>query len=257
MSKEYAEKFKLSELMVVAAAREIKDGELVIVGTGLPILAAALAKRTHAPNSIMAMEHGAFDFTFTRAPRSIVDPDLTLGAAMAGDMFDMLGSVVQGGNADVGFLGAAQIDIYGNINTTVIGDLLKPKVRLPGSGGANDIASSAKRVVIIIRHEKEKFVEKVDYITSPGYLNGPGAREKAGLRGGGPSVVISTMGTFRFDDKTKEMYLDTYHPGITIEQVRQNTGFHLKVSPSVRETEPPTVQQINILREVDREGLFL
>lgn len=257
MPEKRAEKFKLSELMVVAAAREIRDGEIVIVGTGLPILAAALAQKTHAPNSTMAMEHGAFDFKFTRAPRSIVDPNLTLGAAMVGDMLDMLGSLVQGGHADVGFLGAAQIDKYGNINTTVIGDYSKPKVRLPGSGGANDIASLAKRIIIIMRPGKEKFVEKVDYITSPGYLDGPGARERAGLRGGGPAAVITTMGVFRFDKKTKEMYIDTYHPGATIEQIKENTSFDLKVSPEVRETETPTPEQIKILRELDPEGLFL
>jgi len=157
----------------------------------------------------------------------------------------------------VGFLGGAQIDKYGNINSTVIGDYEQPKVRLPGSGGGCDIAALAKRVILIAPHEKRRFVEKVDFVTSPGYLDHPAARDELNLTGG-PSAVVTTMGVLRFDDASKEMYLDSHHPGVSVEQIKENTGWTLKVSPSVKETEPPTEDQVAMLREkIDPEGYYL
>jgi glutaconate CoA-transferase subunit B len=258
LAKDYAKDFTQEEMMVVAAAREIKDGEVVLVGVGLPLIAAVLAKRTHAPNAILVTEIGVVDARPKRLPFAVTDPCLIPGAAMACSMFDVMGFILQGGYVDVGFLGAAQIDKYGNINTTVIGDYFRPRAYLTGSGGANDIASLAKRTVIVMRQGKQRFVERVDYITSPGYLSGYSSRKEAGLRGGGPSTVITDMGVFRFDDVTKEMYLDTYHPGVSIEEIKQNTGFDVKVSPLVRETEPPTVEEIELLRkEIDPRGIYI
>jgi len=165
-------------MMVVATAREIKDGEVVLIGVGLPLVAAFLAKRTHAPNAILLSEIGVVDARPKRLPFAVTDPCLIPGAAMACSLYDVFGFILQGGYVDVGFLGAAQVDKYGNINTTVIGDYFKPKVYLSGSGGANDIASLAKRTVIVMRQGKKRFVEKVDYITSPGHLTGYSSREK-------------------------------------------------------------------------------
>jgi len=156
--------------------------------------------------------------------------------------------LLQRGFIDVGFVGGAQVDKFGNINSTVIGDYSKPKVRLPGSGGGCEIAGLSKRIVIITPHEKRRMVEKVDFITSPGFLQGTNTRTQAGLSGG-PSAVITTMGVLRFDEKSKEMYLDSYHPGLSLDQVKQNTGWNLKLAPNVKETEPPTLEEVEILRK--------
>ena len=165
--------------------------------------------------------------------------------------------LLQRGFIDVGFLGGAQVDKYGNINSTVIGDYEKPKIRLPGSGGGCEIAALSKRVVIITPHEKRRMVDKVDFITSPGFLAGSDARERL-VSGGGPSAVITTMGVLRFDQLSREMYLDSYYPGLSVDQVKENTGWDLKVSPNVKETEPPTTEEVRILREeLDPEGIFL
>ncbi len=248
----------LVEVMTVAASKEIKDYQRVFVGVGLPVLAAALAKKTHAPHALLCTEHGLIDFSPARfPPLSVVDPGMIPGAGMLTTMFECLGVALQGGWIDLGFLGAAQIDKHGNLNSTVIGDYYAPKVRLVGSGGANDIASHAKRFVVIMRgHDRRKFVEKLDYITSPGYLDGDGGREKNGLRTGGPSAVISDLGIFRFDE-SKEMYLDSHHPGVSIEKVRENTSWNLKISPNVKETSHPTKQEIEILRRIDPLGIYL
>jgi glutaconate CoA-transferase subunit B len=165
--------------------------------------------------------------------------------------------LLQRGFIDVGFLGGAQVDKYGNINSTVIGDYAKPKVRLPGSGGGCEIAAFSKRIIIITPHEKRRMVEKVDFNTSPGFLDGGAARDKFGFEGG-PSAVITTMGVLRFDERTKEMYLSSYHPGLTVDQVKENTGWELKISPNVKATEPPTMEEVKILREhLDPQGIFL
>ncbi|NIR87144.1 CoA-transferase subunit beta [Candidatus Bathyarchaeota archaeon] len=257
MKKKYAKDYTLQELMVVVAARELRDREIVFVGIGIPQLAAVLAQRTHAPNLVLIYESGTIAAKPMRMPLSIGDPTLASGTAGIYNFIETFSYLLQRKFIDVGFLGGAQIDKYGNINSTVIGDYEQPKVRLPGSGGGCDIAALAKRVIILTPHEKRRFVEKVDFITSPGYLDHPAAREKLGLTGG-PSAVVTTMGVLRFDDATKEMYLDSYHPGVSTEQIKENTGWDLILSPSVKETEPPTEDQVTLLREkIDPEGYYL
>jgi glutaconate CoA-transferase subunit B len=249
--------FTLQELMAVAASREIKDGEKVIIGTGLPLLGAILAQKTHAPNMVAIYESGAIDCKPLVTPFSVADSVLTPGSAMQGGLIEGLG-IVHAGDIDVGFLGGAQIDKYGNLNTHVIGDYRNPRVRFAGSGGNNDIGAGCKRTIVIMIHQKQRFPEKVDFITTPGYLSGKGAREKLGLPGGGPSVVVSTMGILRFHPETREMYLESHHPGVTVQMIKENTGWDLKVADNVRETERPAPELIRILREeLDPTGIFL
>lgn len=257
MSKERAREFSYQELMVCAASRELKDQEVVFVGIGIPQLGALLAQRTHAPNLTLIYESGVVGTHPARLPLSIGDPTLVSGTYCILNFYETFSMLLQRGLIDVGFLGGAQVDRFGNINSTVIGDYNRPKVRLPGSGGGCEIAGLSKRIVIITPHEKRRMVEKVDFVTSPGFLDGHDARERLGLTGG-PSAVISTMGVLRFDEKTKEMFLWSYHPGVTLDQVKQNTGWELKTSPDVRETEPPTSEELEILRkDLDPQGIFL
>ena len=249
--------YSIQELMVVTAAREIRDGEVVFVGIGLPSLAATLAQRTHAPNSILIFESGVIGAKPSRLILSVGDPALASKADMIVDFFDVFSVLLQGGYIDVGFLSGAQVDKYGNLNSTVIGDYEKPKVRLPGSGGACEIASMSKRLLIIMPHEKRRFVEKVDFITSPGFLSGRAERGELGLIGKGPSAVITTLGVLRFDEKG-EMYLDSVHPGVDVDEVKANTGWDLKVADEVKTTKPPTEEELRILREeLDPKGIFL
>ncbi|MCX7817462.1 MAG: ketoacid-CoA transferase [Syntrophales bacterium] len=249
--------FTRQEMMIVAAARELRDGEKVIVGTGLPLLASVLAKKTHAPNMVVLYESGAIDCRPLKTPFSVADSVLVPGAAMQGGLMDALG-MVHAGEVDVGFLGGAQIDKYGNLNTHVIGDYRSPRVRFAGSGGSNDIGTGCKRSIIIMLHEKQRFPERVDFITTPGYFNGGRERERYGLPGGGPSVVISTLGVLRFHPETREMYLESYHPGVTVEEIKAATGWDLKIADDVKETEHPDEELIRILREeCDPTGVFL
>lgn len=249
--------FTLQEMMAVAAAREIKDGEKVIVGTGLPLLGAFLAQKTHAPDIIAIYESGAIDCKPIVTPFSVADSVLVPGSAMQGGLMEGLG-IVHAGDIDVGFLGGAQIDKYGNLNTHVIGDYYEPTVRFAGSGGSNDIGACCKRTIVMMLHQKQRFPEKVDFITTPGYFSGGKEREQYGFVGNGPSVVISTLAILRFDSDTREMYLASYHPGVTIDQIRENTGWNLKVAADVHETERPDPELIRILRdECDPTGIFL
>jgi len=249
--------FTLQELMAVAAARELKDGEKVIIGTGLPLLGAFLAQKTHAPNMVAIYESGAIDCKPLVTPFSVADSVLAPGSAMQGGLMEGLG-IVHAGDLDVGFLGGAQIDRYGNLNTHVIGDYRNPQVRFAGSGGSNDIGAGCKRTIVMMLHQKQRFPEKVDFLTTPGYLRGGKEREKMGFLGGGPSVVVSTLGILRFHPQTKEMYLASYHPGVTIEQIKDNTGWDLIVAGDVKETERPDPELIRILREeLDPTGVFL
>jgi len=244
--------------MAICAAREIRDGEIAFIGTGLPMLGGMLAKYTHAPHCIMIFESGVVDARPKRTPLSIGDACLVPGSVMLGGLTEVFGLLMQPGYVDVGFLGAAQIDRWGNLNTTVIGDYRSPKVRLPGSGGANDIGSLAKRFIVMMKQDARKFVERVDYITTPGYLDGPGGRERAGLPRGGPSAVITDLGVYRFDESTKEMYLDSIHPGVSVEDIRKNVSWDLRVPPKVKQTKPPTNRELRILRtKCDPEGIFL
>jgi len=257
MKMKYAKKYTLTELMAVAAAREINDREIVFAGTGLPMLGAMLAQHTNAPNCIIVFEAGAVDCKLAHLPMSVGDPRTMRFASTATGLFDVFSTVLQRGFIDVGFLGGAQVDMYGNINTTCIGDYHKPKVRFPGSGGSGDIACLSKRTIIIAVHEKQRFPEHCEYITSPGWIDGPEGRKQAGLPWGGPSAVITTLGVLRFDEQTKRAYLASYHPGVTPQQVQENTGFELNVSQA-KQTEPPTEAEIRVLREkVDPENIFL
>ncbi len=249
--------YTLQELMAVAASREIKDGEKVIIGTGLPLLGAFLAQKTHAPNIVAIYESGAIDCKPLVTPFSVADSVLAPGSAMQGGLMEGLG-IVHAGDLDVGFLGGAQIDKYGNLNTHVIGDYRNPSVRFAGSGGSNDIGAGCKRTIIMMLHQKQRFPEKVDFVTTPGYFGGGKEREKMGFYGNGPSVVVSTLGILRFDPVTKEMYLASNHPGISIQTIKDNTGWDLKIAPDIHETEPPTPEQIRMLREeLDPTGVFL
>lgn len=254
-----ASDYKLTELMVVRCAKEIKDGEVVFVGVGLPIVVAAFAMATNAPNMIMFTEGGAIRATAPLALGITVDdPALFTGADQT---FGMLATMaaLQRGECDVAFIGGAQIDKYGNINSSGVGNWDKKEswTYFAGSGGANDMATSGKRVLAIMPQDAKKFVDKVDYITTPGYLGGPGEREKCGMIGGGPDCVVSTMGVYRFDKKTKEMYLAEYFPGQSVERIKANCAWDLKVSPKVVETTPPTEQEVKVLRGIDPTGFYL
>lgn len=244
------------EMMIVATAREIRDGEVVFVGMRLPLQAFALAQRTHAPNAVGLFECGIVRQSPPKEPLvTMADAPNIRGAQWVGGMGDLMGLLAQG-RVDVGLLGGAQIDRYGNLNTSYIGGYIKPKSRLPGSGGAGDIASLAKRTVILMPHEKRRFVEEVDYITSPGYGTGEGWREGAGLPRragkrpfGGPDALITTLGVFRFDDEG-EMMLAELFPGVTIEVVQAHTGWDIKIADEVREWALPTADEMAGLRAI-------
>lgn len=253
------------EMMIVAAAREIRDRERVFAGAGLPLLAAILALRTHAPGASICLETGIVGSRFpddvirgkSPLPRFVMDPRIIPGATFRCGLLEVNGIFLPRGKFDVGFLGGAQVDRFGNLNSTLIGSWTQPAVWLPGSGGAAEIAMSSGRVVIIIApHDRHRFREKVDLITSPGYLDGPGGRERHGLRGGGPAAVISPRGVMRFREDTKEMYLWGTFPGVRAEEVRANTGWDLLVAENIHEIPPPTEEEIEIIRHVDRDGLF-
>lgn len=244
------------ELMAVAGARELKDGEIVAVGLGLPVVATFLAKRTHAPHITILFELGVVDPEPIHTGVGLADPRVWYRAKILSSFVDMLGMVLHRGLVDVGFLGGLETDAYGNLNTTLIGDPKGKFRHFVGSGGANDIASSARRTIIIIRHEARKLNEAVSFVTSPGYLRGPGEREAAGLRGG-PSRVITDKAIFGFDPESKRMRLESIHPGNTLEDVLANLSFQPVVPATVLTTEPPTAEQVRLIREeIDPEGIY-
>ncbi len=246
-----------AELMIVNAARLLKDGDTVFVGVGQPNLACNLAKRTHAPNLVMIYEAGVIGAEPARLPLSIGDPTLVSGALSVVSMYDIFTNYLQRGNVDVGFMGGAQIDKYGNINATVIGDYKHPKVRLPGSGGSQEIAAWANRCYIMTPHQKRRFPERVDFMTSAGFIGGRGDREKAGLRGGGILAVVTDIGILE-PDENGEMILTALHPGKTIEEAKANTGWDLKVAEELKVTKPLTKKELRILRnELDPTGIYL
>jgi glutaconate CoA-transferase subunit B len=250
--------YTLTELMAVTAAHEIADGEVVFAGTGLPMLGAMLAQRTHAPRCCIIFEAGTVASRLAHLPMSVGDPRAMRGAAMAAGLIEVFSYVLQAGRVDVGFLSGAQIDRFGNINSTSIGvDPTHPQVRFSGSGGACDIACLAKRTVIIAIHEKRRFPERIDYVTSPGWLAGGDSRARAGLVRGGPSVVVTTTGVMRFHADSHVMYLASFHPGLSAQQVADDTGFPLEPEGAV-ETPEPSAEEIAILRDaVDPERVFL
>jgi glutaconate CoA-transferase subunit B len=250
MAKVYSSDYTSKEMMIVAASREVNDNEKVLVGVGLPMLAAKLAKNTKAPNLVMMFEPGIIDADMVRMPKAVGDPSIVASSTCITGLYEIFAYYICSGLLDVGFLGAAQVDKFGNINTTAIGSYEQPKVRLPGSGGANDIASMAKRVIIIMPHNKRNFKEKVDFITSPGFLTGREERKACGLAGGGPQSLITDKGVFGFSEQTGEMYLKTRHSGVSIEEIQEAIPWELKIAEGICETEPPTEEEITILRKI-------
>ncbi len=247
------------ELMIVVAARELEDGSSVGVGTGAPCAAAMLAQKTHAPNLLILFEAGGVGPDLVRMPISVGDSRTFYHGVRAGSMSDIMEPCARG-MVDYTFLGGAQIDSYGNMNSTVIGgDHDHPKVRLPGSGGANDYASYCWRTMVMTVHDRRRFVEKVDFITSPGYLTGAGAREAAGLPvGTGPYRVITNMAVLGYDDATRRMMVLSINPGYTREDVQNATGFELLWSPDLGATDEPTAEELRILREeIDPQRYFI
>jgi acyl CoA:acetate/3-ketoacid CoA transferase beta subunit len=249
--------YNSTELLACAASHVLEDRKSVFVGTGLPMIAAMLAQRSHAPGLLIVFEAGGMGPIVPVLPISVGDSKTFHRAVAASSMHDVM-SAGQTGHIDFGFLGAAQIDRFGNINTTVIGPHDRPKARLPGSGGANDVGSLCHHTIVVMRQDTKKFVEKVDFLTTPGYLSGPGARERAGLpSGSGPYRVITQLGIYGFDDKTKEMTLISLHPGATIEDAAANSGFQLKVASKVATTPEPTARELRHLRDIDPVGMVI
>jgi glutaconate CoA-transferase subunit B len=245
-----------AELMIAAAAREIRDGEVVFVGMRLPLLAFALAKRTHAPDAIGLFENGVIRESPSRELLyTMGDPPNIEGARMCCRMTTVMG-LLQRGDVDLGFLGGAEVDTFGNINTSYVGDPARPTVKLPGSGGAGDIASLAKRFVVIIDHDARRLPGRVSYVTSPGNGSGRDWRTRVGLPRGGPSAIITTMAVLRFDHESGEAYLASTHPGVSIEDVCAKTGWALR-HDAVKSTPPPTDTELRIIRDCDPTGFWL
>jgi glutaconate CoA-transferase subunit B len=250
MSQDYT----LRELMIVAAARQIQDGEVVFTGMRLPLLAFCVAKNLHAPRAIGLFEVGIVrDTPPPELLYTMSDPPNNRDALWCTGMLDVM-ALLQRGHADMAFIGAAEVDRYGNVNTSYIGDFTAPRVKLPGSGGAADLAALARRSVIIVDHDPRRLPARVGYITSPGYGDGPGWRERTGLPRGGPAAIVTSMAVLGFDPNRREAVLLTYHPGTTGEQVRGQTGWDLRVSPTASPTPPPTEAELAVIRRYDPQG---
>jgi glutaconate CoA-transferase subunit B len=246
--------YSMGELMVATAAREIHDGEIVFVGMRLPLIAFVVAKKTHAPHAVGLFENGVI--RTTPAPELIytmADPPNILGATQCLDMLGVM-SLLQSGRVHLGFLGAAEVDRFGNLNSTEVRGT-KGNTRLPGSGGACDIASLAHRFVVLLEHSKQRLPERVSYMTSPGNGDAPGWRKRVGLPRGGPSVVITTKGVLRFGEDG-EAYLASVHPGIDVEDVVSNTGWNLRVTEKLAQTHEPSAEELKAIREYDKDGFW-
>jgi glutaconate CoA-transferase subunit B len=249
--------YSRSEMMIVASARQLAGQRVCFVGIGLPNVVCNLAQRTVEPGLQLVYESGIFGSRPERLPLSIGDPTLVTGSTAVCSMYELFAFYLQAGLVDVGFLGAAQIDRFGNINTTVIGDYAKPKVRLPGSGGACEIAIHARRVFVIMRQAQRSFVGTLHFRTSPGHSGDPEHDRQRGWFGSGPTSVVTDLGTYGFDQATGEMTLATLHPGVTLDEVRENMGWDPKVSDGLVETPPPTDDELRILREeLDPQGVY-
>jgi glutaconate CoA-transferase subunit B len=245
------------EMMAIAAGRLVGDGALIFAGTGLSMLAAVVAKRIHAPHATIFFETGGIDPALDELPLAVGDPRVMSGACLNCGLIEAFSFLAHRRLDTLALLGAAQIDRHGNLNSTAIGDYRRPTHRLPGSGGACDAASLAAGMIIFVQHEKRRFVPRLDYLTSPGWLAGGDSRARAGYVRGGPRAVVSDLGVLRFDATSREMYLAEVHPGITAEQVAASTGFPLDVSRA-RPADPPTERELDILRrEVDPQRLIL
>ncbi len=242
--------YTADEMMTIAAARMIRNGAVCFVGIGLPSAAANLARLTHAPDTVLIYESGTIGTKPPVLPLSIGDGELFETADATVSIPEIFSYWLQGGRVDLGFLGAAQIDRFANINTTVIGDYHKPSTRLPGAGGAPEIAASSKEVLITLRHNKRAFVDKLDFVTSGGHMEGGDSREKMRLPGKGPTAVITDLGILTPDPKTKELTLTSLHPGVPVEKAVESTGWKLKVAAQVATTEPPTETELAVLRDL-------
>jgi len=251
------ESYTASELMVARASRELKDGEVVFVGIGLPNLACNLARRLHAPDLVLIYESGAVGAVPSRLPLSIGDPCLVTDSISVCSMVEVFNYYLQGGLIDVGFLGGAQVDRFGNINSTVIGDYENPKVRLPGSGGACEISIHAKKIIIILKQNKKTFPKKIDFVTSPGFINEQNQRNKYNMPGRGPDLVITDFGVYRFSSEKYTMFLSEIHPGVSVEEVKANTSWHIDISPNLISTNSPTKEELEIISELDPERIHL
>jgi glutaconate CoA-transferase subunit B len=251
--------YTLKEMMAIMAAREIKDGDIVFAGTGISMLAATAAKNINAPNSIIFFETGAIDSLVEELPLAVADPRVMYYSASNAGLLQAFATMQNRitGDKVIAILGAAQIDRYGNLNTTSIGDYHQPKIRFSGSGGGCDVASFVPRCIAFMQHEKRKFVNKLDYLTSPGQLQGHGSREAAGLRPGGVNVVITNKAVMRMDPETGEMYLDAYYPGVSPQDILDSMQFSVDISRA-RQAEPPTEKELKTLREkCDPQRLIL
>ena len=251
-----ASQYTAAEILTILSARQLKDGQVVFAGIGIPLLAATLAQRLRCPGLTILFEGGVIGAFVEpgRLPPSTNDQRCTKRANMVLGSADVL-LLLQRGYVDVGFMGGAQIDQYGNLNSSFIGDSAKPKVRLPGTGGGNDI-SSLTNMIVAMKHEKRRFVEKVDFVTSPGFLNGGTTRRDSGLPAGGMYRVVTDLGLFGFDETTKHMKIVALHPGVTHEQVQENTGFTIAPNARASVTEPPTERELAFLRKLDPERLY-
>jgi glutaconate CoA-transferase subunit B len=254
--------YKLTEMMICTAARLFRDETTCFIGTGIPMLAASLAQRLHAPHIMPIFEFGGMGAILEDLPRAVGEARTFHKALSASGICDIM-ETAQRGFVDYGFLGGAQIDPYGNLNSTIIGPQHHPpKVRLPGSGGGNDVGSLCWETIAIMRHDRRRFVPQVDFVTTPGYLDGPGARERAGLpRGSGPIYVVSSLALMGYDrgqSGSYRMALEALNPGVTMEQVVENTGFELIIRGDVPTLDPPTAQELRLLREeIDPQGLYI
>ena len=247
-----------SEMLVVAGARALAGRRVCFVGIGLPNIAVALARHTVAPEIELIYESGVYGSRPARLPLSIGDPCLVTGATSVMSMVELFQYFLQGGLVDVGFLGAAQLDRHGNINTTVIGDYRRPKVRLPGSGGACEIAINAREVFILMRQSSRSFVERIDFRTSPGNLGGAAGRAAQGWQGRGPSVVVTDLGSYDFDPETGEMRLVAVHPGVSLDDVRAATGWDLRIADDLQTTPAPSDEELRLIREeLDPQGAYV
>ena len=252
-----SEAYTPQEMMVAVASREIRDGDLVFVGMRLPILAYAVARNSHAPTARGLFEVGLMrDQPASAFLGTMGDPPNVAGALWATRMSNVMAMMARG-DVDLGFIGGAEVDRFGNLNTSYVGDPARPSTRLPGSGGGADIAILSRRWVTLMSHEKRRLVDRVSYVTSPGHGDGsPGWRSRNGLLGGGPAAVITTLCVLRFPDGGGEAHLASVHPGHDVEEVRGRTGWDLKVAPDARETPPPTASELAAIREFDPDGFW-
>ena len=250
--------YNATELLICTASRLMEDGATVFIGTGIPMLAGALAQKMHAPNLVCIFEFGGTGAILEDLPLAVGERRSFHKAVAASGILDIV-ETAQRGFVEYGFLGGAQIDPYGNLNSTVIGDHANPRVRLPGSGGGNDVGSHCWRTIAVMRHDVRRFVAKLDFVTTPGYLNGPGAREAAGLPPGtGPYRVVSNLAVMDYHPDTCLMRLLNTQPGVTVEDVLDNTGFELLVTLGVTENPPPSVEELRVLREeVDKDKFYI